>query len=190
MGRNIAEALAGTGVAVGLVSVVGRDEAGNGLLAHAKAANIDISKVVILDTNSGRHKEDSGSAIAVHNKANDSPPSSIASKNPSTACYTAIHDSKGELLGAVADVEILSELSPEIIHSLAGSIRNSRLVVADGNLSPKTFVKLMKLCGTYKIPVFFEPTSDHKCTLPISTGMIGYVSILILNLILLLSITI
>ena len=56
------------------------------------------------------------------------------------------------------------------------------LIVADGNLSPSTFTTLAELAHTHQVPLFFEPTSDHKCTLPIVTGMLGYVDIIKPNL--------
>jgi len=63
-----------------------------------------------------------------------------------------------------------------------GLIRTAQLVVADGNLSPPTFTKIVTLAKSYSVPVFFEPTSDHKCLLPVTTGVLGFIDVMKPNL--------
>ena len=95
---------------------------------------------------------------------------------PSTASYTAIHNNQGDLVAAVADVSILSTVTPATIDSVTGAIRRSRIVVADGNLTQDAFSTLLTTAASYDVPVFFEPTTDHKCVLPVVTGKLGLVS--------------
>jgi pseudouridine kinase len=87
----------------------------------------------------------------------------------STATYTAIHDADGDLSVGIADMSIFNMITPEFILARAGDVRLSNLVICDGNISPQSFSTLMKICHSYSVPVFFEPTSDHKCLLPVTT---------------------
>jgi pseudouridine kinase len=48
VGRNISEAVARAGVPVSLVSAVGDDGAGHGLLRHAEEHGVDVSRVKIV----------------------------------------------------------------------------------------------------------------------------------------------
>ena len=73
--------------------------------------------------------------------------------------------------------------TPAVVESKhVGLIRTAQLVVADGNLSPPTFTKIVTLAKSYSVPVFFEPTSDHKCLLPVTTGVLGFVDVMKPNL--------
>ena len=105
---------------------------------------------------------------AKHSSMQTVKPASLMKEFP-TATYTAIHDSTGELTVAVADMSIFHLLSSERVKSLAGFIRSSRLVVVDGNLCEEAFSTLVSVATSYGVPVFFEPTSEHKCLLPVST---------------------
>jgi hypothetical protein len=49
--------------------------------------------------------------------------------------------------------------------------------VTDGNLDKKTFAGIAGLCGTYNIPLVFEPTSVPKAVLPVSAGTLGALDI-------------
>jgi hypothetical protein len=93
----------------------------------------------------------------------------------STASYCAIHDSSGQLVAAVADVRIIAALTPNSILEHTQAIQDSQLVVVDGNFLPATFEALVRHTAELQIPLFFEPTSDHKCVLPILTNTISKV---------------
>lgn len=158
------------------VSAVGDDEAGRGLLAHAKESGIDISTVKITKTLSTP-------VYSLEGKPEDLPvntTSTSTSNTPipvvaATATYTAIHDTTGSLALAIADVRVILELSPHTVQQHTQLITDSQLVVADGNLSPHTFNALLNTAHSLGVPLFFEPTSDHKCILPILTGTISKV---------------
>jgi hypothetical protein len=100
----------------------------------------------------------------------------------STASYCAVHDSRGQLVAAVADVRIIAALTPESILEHSQAIQESQLVVVDGNLFPAAFEALVRHTSDLQIPLFFEPTSDHKCVLPILTNTISKVLRLLLLL--------
>ena len=96
----------------------------------------------------------------------------------STACYVAVHGPGGDLVVSVADMAVLATLGEDDMRALAGSVRKSRLVVADGNLSPAAFAELARLCASYAVPLFFEPTSDHKCLLPLLAESLPLVDVI------------
>lgn len=153
VGRNISEKLAcslidqGHGVQqVALCSIVGNDDDGAAILAHAASAGIDVSKVIKVDCR--------------------------------TARYVAVHGPDGDLVVSVADMGILALFSSDDVQALAGTIRQAELVVADGNISALTFNALTSVCRSYAIPIFFEPTSDHKCTVPVIAGALHWVDVM------------
>lgn len=77
----------------------------------------------------------------------------------------------GDLAVAIADMDIFTRLlTPATVGHLNGQIRGARLVVADGNLSVDTLRALADACSSSDKPLFFEPTSDHKCVLPLQAG--------------------
>ena len=89
-----------------------------------------------------------------------------------TATYSAIHSNNGDLIAAIADTSILTHITPHTIIKHTHNIQTCRLVLVDANLPPDTFSTLINLCRTLRTPIFFEPTSDIKCVLPISTNTI------------------
>lgn len=156
---------------------MGDDEAGRGMLAHAKESGIDVSAVIITKTLSAsvpcddekRNTQSNTTSISTSSVPSHPPVSAV------TATYTAIHDSSGTLALAVADVRVISEVTPHTVREHTQLINNSQLVMVDGNLDPRTFNALLNTVDLMQIPLFFEPTSDHKCVLPILTGTISKV---------------
>jgi hypothetical protein len=67
-------------------------------------------------------------------------------------------------------------ITPTIVGHLNSQIKHAKLVVADGNLSEKTMKTLANVCSSNFKPLFFEPTSDHKCLLPVQANAIHQVS--------------
>jgi pseudouridine kinase len=148
VGRNIAETLARLGRQVSLVSAVGDDYQGRALSSHARQLGVDTTNLL---TASSRHHK--------------------------TATYTAIHDKDGDLYVGIADMEIFKSITESVIQGIYGAVRKSKCVVVDGNLEPEIFATLVKFCHTYRVPVFFEPTSNHKCVAPIDTDTLHMVRI-------------
>lgn len=148
VGRNIAEAMARLGECnVSLLSAVGNDAQGAGLLRHASEAGVDVSHVV------------------------------RGAGDQHTAVYAAVHDHTGDLVVAIADMDIFGKvLSPEIIKCIEWKIARSQIVVSDGNISPQSFGVVADCCEVNRVPLFFEPTSVHKCTVPLIAKSLGKVS--------------
>lgn len=161
VGRNIAEQLSRLGLPVSLNTAIGKDNSGRNILDNCRSLNIDTSHSLIIDS----------SSIS-------------SSSSASTACYTAIHDNKGELVIGIADMNIFSLLDSSYMKTLNEKIQQSKIIIADGNLSKEGFHTLVTLCQENNKPLFFEPTSDHKCLLPFYANAIDKVriSISLLNL--------
>lgn len=142
VGRNIAEALGRLRYCkVSLISAVGNDPNGDGLVRHAALAGVDTSHIL------RGHKDSS----------------------QKTAVYAAVHDHKGDLVVAIADMNIFHDvLTPVTLTStLNDIIQKAMLVVCDGNISPDSFSTVANMCYAQSIPLFFEPTSSVKCQVPI-----------------------
>lgn len=146
---HLARELGGTAGQVALCSVVGGDADGTALLAHTATEGVDVSRVRVVPSPA------------------------------TTARYVAIHGPDGDLVGSVADMAILGSLdATHMQQTIAGSVRLSELVVADGNLSATALASLASICKSYSVPLFFEPTSDHKCLLPLVAGCVQAIDVL------------
>jgi pseudouridine-5'-phosphate glycosidase/pseudouridine kinase len=155
VGRNIAEALAAQLKADGLgsdrvsmVSVVGNDTLGDSIVRHTESLGIDISRVLKMSGDSEYR----------------------------TASYTAVHDERGELHVAVADMGIFKELSPLLVKEALRDLRQSvKMIVTDGNLTKEAFTQAARASAELRVPLFFEPTSVFKCSLPIHANALAEV---------------
>lgn len=156
VGRNVAEAIAlqlsveGNNTdGVSIVSAVGDDTYGDSIIRHSQRLGIDTSRVLKVGGGSdSRHR---------------------------TASYTAVHDERGDLHVAVADMDIFKELSPSRVKDALVDVKNTKLIVADGNLSKETFNEVARISSEHRTPLFFEPTSVFKCTLPIHADVLSQV---------------
>ena len=163
VGRNIADSLARLGRNVSLATAVADDLNGRSLLESSREKGIDVSLTRVLPSVAAKE-------VFSEEKGVSSPSTAHA-----TAVYNAIHDNAGDLCIGIADMEIFSQINSAHIHSLAQSIAQSKLVAADGNLSKEAFAALANACHQLQVPLFFEPTSDHKCLLPFQAGVIDKV---------------
>jgi sugar/nucleoside kinase (ribokinase family) len=164
VGRNIAESLARLGRNVSLATAVADDINGRSILDSGKTTGIDMSLVKVLRSGSGAQSKTTSDASGSTTGAPARP------APHATAMYNAIHDNTGDLCIGVADMSIFAQISPEYVTSLAQSISTSAVVAVDGNISKEAFAALVDICAHYNVPVFFEPTSDHKCLLPFQAG--------------------
>lgn len=153
VGRNIAEGLAQTqdGTSTFLVTAIGSDANGVNLLNDCKSKGINTS--FITQSTSSLHQ---------------------------TAVYSAVHDHTGDLVVAIASMDIFQQLlTPDILKRqlhLQNILKSScELVVIDGNISIELFSSISAFCSQHDIPIFFEPTSVPKCTLPISSHCLHHV---------------
>ena len=159
VGRNIAEALARLGggrVEVSLVSAVGDDAAGAGLIRSLQQARVRTNEV-------------------------------IAVPRAETATYLAVFDAAGELDVAVADMGVLSKITPaQAVSAITAAASRRALglsaagrsaagdteaeaalpargaVVVDGNLRSDTLGAVAAACAARGLPLWFEPTSVDK----------------------------
>lgn len=94
-----------------------------------------------------------------------------------TAVYNAIHDHTGDLCIGISDMSILQEINKEyILKSLRNHINTSYMLVLDGNLNKEAFITAIIVACHANVSIFFEPTSNHKCLLPLQTNCLHKVS--------------
>lgn len=86
----------------------------------------------------------------------------IRSRAGRTATYTALLDGSGELVGAVADMEIFDELSPAIIREAKPALSAAGLVICDANLAAATLEAVLECTAAASVPAWFEPVSIAK----------------------------
>jgi pseudouridine kinase len=86
-----------------------------------------------------------------------------------TGTYTAILDSDGELLVAVADMAVVDDLRPEHLNSARDVIATAGLLVLDGNLAPATLQHALDLAATAQVRTILEPVSVPKARLVAAT---------------------
>ncbi len=79
-----------------------------------------------------------------------------------TGTYTAILDSDGELIVAVADMAATDNLGPEHISQARDIIASAGLLVLDGNLAPATLEHARDLADAAGVRTILEPVSVPK----------------------------
>ncbi|KAL0094196.1 Ribokinase-like protein [Phycomyces blakesleeanus] len=103
------------------------------------------------------------------------------SSTSSTAVYNALHTGDGQLVAAVADMDIFDSLESSTVRASLEEIQPG-LVCMDGNISSDLMRTIALYCKQSSTPVFFEPTSvpkslkvfEHEDVL--SSGVVNYVS--------------
>lgn len=88
-----------------------------------------------------------------------------------TGTYTAILDSDGELVIAVADMAATDDLGPDRLSSARDVIASAGLLVLDGNLAPATLDYALDIARAADVRTILEPVSVPKAMLV--TGFIG-----------------
>lgn len=79
-----------------------------------------------------------------------------------TGTYTAVLDSDGELIVAVADMAATDNLGPDPINQAREVIASSRLLILDGNLAPATLEHAVDLASAAEVRTILEPVSVPK----------------------------
>ncbi|KAI7907085.1 Ribokinase-like protein [Cokeromyces recurvatus] len=82
-------------------------------------------------------------------------------KNKPTAVYNALHFNDGQLIAAVADMNIFDSMDTTKIISILKR-ENPNFVCFDGNISSNMMKTIAETCKLLSIPAFFEPTSVPK----------------------------
>jgi len=88
-----------------------------------------------------------------------------------TATFTALLDGSGDLVGAVADMEIFDEVAPELVGRASNELRTAGLVVCDANLPSGSLERALSIASGSSVPAWFEPVSVAKapkgrCSMP------------------------
>lgn len=79
-----------------------------------------------------------------------------------TGTYTAILDSDGELIVAVADMAVTDDLRPEHLNQARDVIGTAGLLVLDGNLGPAALEHALELAAAAEVRTILEPVSVPK----------------------------
>jgi sugar/nucleoside kinase (ribokinase family) len=139
VGRNIACSIGSIGISTSLVTVLGNDDSAEMIILDAKNKNVNMNYAV-----------------------------KLADPTCRTARYNAVHGTEGDLIVGVADMAIFEHLLPELLKSKATPVLSScQIIVADGNI-PISAIEYLALCSVqFQKLLCFEPTSDHKCLLPL-----------------------
>lgn len=157
VGRNVASHLARHGISTILLSCWASDASGQALdMDCQRRCRIDTSRVSVL-----------------------SPPV-IASSGASvrTAVYNAIHRADGDLIAGVADMDIFRHITPQYLLEQERVLEGCRAIVCDANVTVDAFQSVADYARTLRKPLFFEPTSDHKCVLPLKAQRLQEIAVL------------
>lgn len=87
-----------------------------------------------------------------------------------TGTYTAVVDSSGELVIAVADMAATAELGPDQVNAARDVIVHADFLVLDANLAPATLAHALDLAGSAGVRAILEPVSVPK-----AAGLAPYV---------------
>eukprot|EP01118_Nematostelium_gracile_P013601 TRINITY_DN5160_c0_g1_i2.p1 TRINITY_DN5160_c0_g1~~TRINITY_DN5160_c0_g1_i2.p1 ORF type:complete len:665 (+),score=151.36 TRINITY_DN5160_c0_g1_i2:56-2050(+) len=79
-----------------------------------------------------------------------------------TAKYNAVLNEKGELVAAVADMDIFNSLTPQWIAKQENTLASATVIVVDSNLPQETIMELVQLAQRNQVQVWLEPTSIPK----------------------------
>ncbi|CAF4883684.1 unnamed protein product [Pieris macdunnoughi] len=71
-------------------------------------------------------------------------------KESSTATYAAIFDKKGECTIGLGDMEVHRHISPELINKHIEILKNTPLIVIDGNIPQNTMEHVLELSQKYQ----------------------------------------
>ncbi|KAF9134019.1 hypothetical protein BGW39_008363 [Mortierella sp. 14UC] len=88
-----------------------------------------------------------------------------------TATYTAIHDASGNLVSAIADMEIFDLMPIDKVQNAIHKYK-PRTVCFDANLSSECMKAILETCRDQNVQTFFEPTSVSKCTRPLDKSLL------------------
>jgi pseudouridine kinase len=90
-----------------------------------------------------------------------------------TGTYTAVLDSDGELIVAVADMAATDNLGPEQVNEARDVISSAGLLVLDGNLTPASLDHALDLASAADVRTILDPVSVPKAKLLTSSITAG-----------------
>ena len=80
----------------------------------------------------------------------------------STGSYTAILDEKGEMVIALADMDVYEAITPELLRKSEAYLSNAKCIVADLNCPKETIQFLCHFAKNHQIPLALIPVSSPK----------------------------
>lgn len=93
-----------------------------------------------------------------------------------SAVYASMHDERGELLTAVADMDILeTSIAVEHFNKHVGKLRDTDVVFLDGNLSRDVLSAICTVSHQKNLTVFHDPTSVSKCSKAVDAGCLAMI---------------
>lgn len=140
------------GVASQAPGGVGRNVAEN--LARLGVATTLISAVGQDDLGDTLVRDTAESGVDVHQV--------LRVPGASTGTYTAVLDVSGDLLVAVAAMQVIDALDEAALHRRRAAFHGAGWVVADGNLPAATLIEVLSLAGDEGARVVYEPVSVPK----------------------------
>ena len=128
--RNIAENLARLEVPTVLITAVGDDEDGRGLLAQAAGLGIDVGHTLV-----------------------------VKDADVATGGYVALLDQDGALRVAVDQMAPVGAITPKYLRDRRSLFREASLIMLDANLSPETLAAAIRLGHAAHVPVCADPAA-------------------------------
>lgn len=140
------------GVASQAPGGVGRNVAEN--LARLGVATTLISAVGQDDLGDALLRDTAEAGVDVHHV--------LRVPGASTGTYTAVLDSTGDLLVAVAAMQVIDALDATVLRRRRAAFHGAGWVVADGNLSAESVIEVLTLASDAGARVVYEPVSVPK----------------------------
>ena len=81
---------------------------------------------------------------------------SVIVPDSSSSVYLFINNEEGEMDLALSHVNIMKNITPEYIESIADVINSAAIVIADCNMTQETFLKLKEICN---VPLYVDTVS-------------------------------
>lgn len=80
-------------------------------------------------------------------------------RNGRTSTYMYITDAQGDMIAAVNDMDIINDLTPEVLETKMDVLNKAKLCILDANLPKET---IEWICANIKVPIFADPVSVAK----------------------------
>ncbi|MGE6753433.1 carbohydrate kinase [Rossellomorea sp. NPDC071047] len=170
-GANIDRKLQLDGKLIAETSNPARTEQSSGGVARNIAENLGrLGKLANLITVVGEDTE--GSWLLSQTKSYADVSASQRLLNESTGAYSAILDERGEMLFALADMNIYESVDIGFIDKRWGLISSSEMVLLDTNFPEEVLKYIIRRCQTEGVPLTIIPVSEPK-VLKLPTSLEG-----------------
>lgn len=170
-GANIDRKLQLDGKLIAETSNPARTEQSSGGVARNIAENLGrLGKLANLITVVGEDTE--GSWLLSQTKSYADVSASQRLLNESTGAYSAILDERGEMLFALADMNIYESVDIGFIDKRWGLISSSEMVLLDTNFPEEVLKYIIRRCQTEGVPITIIPVSEPK-VLKLPTSLEG-----------------